>query len=60
MHGTGAPLGRYSEEVPQVARESAAQVAAVLSTAKRVLVLGHAGADGDVAGASFALAAALR
>lgn len=60
MHGTGAPLGRYSEEVPQDAKDCAARAAAQLATAKRVLVLGHAGADGDVAGSSLALAGALR
>ncbi len=60
MHGTGAPLGRYSEEVPQDAKDSAARAAERLESAKRVLILGHAGADGDVAGSSLALAGALR
>lgn len=60
MHGTGAPLGRYSSEVPEEAKEAAAKVAAVLERAERILVLGHAGADGDVAGSSLALAQALR
>lgn len=60
MHGTGAPLGRFTSEVPQEAREAARQVAAVLERAERVLVLGHVGADGDVAGSSLGLAQALR
>lgn len=60
MHGTGAPLGRFTSEVPPDAKEAARQVAAVLDGAERVLVLGHVGADGDVAGSSLALAQALR
>lgn len=60
MHGTGAPLGRFTSEVPAEAREAAQKVAAVLERAERVLVLGHAGADGDVVGSSLALAEALR
>ena len=60
MHGTGAPLGRFSSEVPDDARTAAQDVAGVLSRAQSVLVCGHAGADGDVAGSSLALACALR
>lgn len=60
MHGTGAPLGRFSREVPDEARAAARAVADVLARAQRVLVCGHTGADGDVAGSSLALAAALR
>src|SRR5690349_4584576 len=60
MHGTGAPLGRFSIEVPSEARESAQRVADVLRGAQRVLVLGHTGADGDVCGSSLGLAQALR
>lgn len=60
MHGTGAPLGRYTREVPAEARDAAREVAAVLARARRVLVLGHAGADGDVCGSSLGLAQALR
>lgn len=60
MHGTGAPLGRFTHEVPDEARASARAVAAVLDQAQRVLVLGHAGADGDVCGSSLGLAHALR
>lgn len=60
MHGTGAPLGRYTREVPADAREAARSVAAVLAEAQRVLILGHAGADGDVCGSSLGLAQALR
>jgi len=59
MHGTGAPLGRFSEEVPTQAKEDAARVANVLKQAQRILILGHAGADGDVAGSSLGLAVAL-
>jgi bifunctional oligoribonuclease and PAP phosphatase NrnA len=60
VHGTGAPLGRYSHEVPPDAREAARAVGEVLARAKRVLILGHAGADGDVCGSSLGLACALR
>jgi bifunctional oligoribonuclease and PAP phosphatase NrnA len=60
MHGTGAPLGRFTHEVPDDAKRAAQSVAAVLDKAKRVLVLGHAGADGDVCGSSLGLAQALR
>ncbi len=60
MHGTGAPLGRWSSEVPPDAKDAAARVAEVLERAERVLVLGHVGADGDVAGSSLGLAQALR
>ena len=60
MHGTGAPLGRFSSEVPAEALEAARAVADVLSRARSVLVLGHAGADGDVCGSSLGLALALR
>lgn len=60
MHGTGKPLGRFSEEVPVEARDAATLAAEVLQKATRVLVLGHRGADGDVAGSSLALALALR
>jgi phosphoesterase RecJ-like protein len=60
MHGTGAPLGRFSAQVPDEAHRAAADVARVLRDARRVLVMGHAGADGDVAGSSLAIAAALR
>jgi phosphoesterase RecJ-like protein len=60
MHGTGKPLGRWTSDVPDDARACARDVARVLDAAQRVLVLGHAGADGDVAGSSLALAQALR
>lgn len=60
MHGTGAPLGRFSSELPASSLADAERVAAVLQSARRVLVLGHAGADGDVCGSSLGLAAALR
>jgi bifunctional oligoribonuclease and PAP phosphatase NrnA len=60
MHGTGEPLGRWSSEVPAEAKSAAKAVARVLQTAQKVLVLGHAGADGDVAGSSLGLAVALR
>lgn len=60
MHGTGAPLGRHTTETPAEALASARRVAEVLHAATRVLVLGHAGADGDVCGSSLGLAAALR
>lgn len=60
VHGTGAPLGRQTTEPPAEAREAARKVAGVLEQARRVLVLGHAGADGDVCGSSLGLAAALR
>lgn len=60
MHGTGEPLGRFSYEVPDDAKESSRAVAEVLRDAERVLVLGHRGADGDVAGSSLGLACALR
>lgn len=59
MHGTGQPLGKYTSEIPQPAMGAAAQVAEVLLDADRVLVLGHAGADGDVVGSTLALALAL-
>ncbi|MCP4502456.1 MAG: bifunctional oligoribonuclease/PAP phosphatase NrnA [Deltaproteobacteria bacterium] len=60
MHGTGAPLGRFTKEVPTKAKEGASNVARVLKSAQRILILGHAGADGDVAGSSLGLACALR
>ncbi len=60
MHGTGAPLGRYTREVPDEAREAALRVARVLDAGDRILILGHAGADGDVCGSSLGLAQALR
>lgn len=60
MHGTGKPLGRYSEVVPEDAQRAARQVADALQQAARVLVLGHRGADGDVAGSSLGLALALQ
>lgn len=60
MHGTGRPLGRFTSEVPEDAQAAARRVAEVLSSAHRVLVLGHVGADGDVAGSSLGLAQALR
>ena len=60
MHGTGAPLGRFTHEVPREAQEAAHAVAAVLAEAQHVLVLGHASADGDVCGSSLGLAQALR
>jgi phosphoesterase RecJ-like protein len=60
MHGTGAPLGRFTSELPVGARDQAASVAQVLSTARRILVCGNTGADGDVAGSTLALACALR
>jgi len=60
MHGTGAPLGRFSTEVPDEALRAASDVARVLASVSRVLVMGHAGADGDVAGSTLALANALR
>jgi phosphoesterase RecJ-like protein len=60
MHGTGEPLGRFTREVPVEARDAADEVAHVLRSAPRVLVLGHAGADGDVCGSSLGLAQALR
>ncbi|MCC7073339.1 MAG: bifunctional oligoribonuclease/PAP phosphatase NrnA [Deltaproteobacteria bacterium] len=60
MHGTGAPLGRHTTDVPAEAAGAARRVAEVLQQARRVLVLGHAGADGDVCGSSLGLAAALR
>ena len=60
MHGTGKQLGLYSERVPASAVTQARQAARALSKAHRVLVLGHVGADGDVAGASLGLAQALR
>ena len=60
MHGTGAPLGRYSSETPAEAIEAAGKVAEALGTANHVLIAGHASADGDVVGSSLALAHALR
>lgn len=60
MHGTGQPLGELSWRVPDDAVQGAAAAAAALKDAARVLVLGHTGADGDVAGSSLAMATALR
>lgn len=60
MHGTGEPLGRFSKDVPEEAKASARAVAAVLRGAQKVLVLGHRGPDGDVAGSSLGLTIALR
>lgn len=60
MHGTGGPLGAFTTEVPAAAWEAARRVTDALKAARRVLVLGHAGADGDVCGSSLGLAAALR
>lgn len=53
-------MGRWSSEVPPEALAAAREVAALLDDAETVLVLGHAGADGDVAGSSLGLAEALR
>jgi phosphoesterase RecJ-like protein len=60
MHGTGEPLGRFTTETPAGAHEQARAVAAALAPARRVLICGNTGADGDVAGSSLALAWALR
>jgi phosphoesterase RecJ-like protein len=60
MHGTGKKLGDYSEKVPKDALLSARSVGRVLAKAQKILVLGHVGADGDVAGSSLGLAQALR
>ncbi len=60
MHGMGEPLGRYTTEPPDGAQAQARAVATVLAAARRILVCGNTGADGDVAGSSLALAAALR
>lgn len=60
MHGTGRPLGKYTVEVPAQARVDAGMAAATLRASQRVLVLGHVGADGDVAGSALGLALALR
>ncbi len=60
MHGTGKPLGRHTKDVPKSALVAAKAVAVALDDAQTVLVLGHTHADGDVAGSSLALAAALR
>lgn len=60
MHGTGAPLGKHSSDVPPEALATAARVADVLRVARRVLVVGHAYADGDVCGSSLGIAQALR
>jgi len=59
MHGTGEPLGRFTTELPDGARDHADAVAVVLERAQRVLVCGNTGADGDVAGSTLALRAAL-
>jgi phosphoesterase RecJ-like protein len=59
MHGTGEPLGRFTSELPDTARDQADAVAAVLVTAQRLLVCGNTGADGDVAGTTLALRLAL-
>ncbi|HEY1097409.1 MAG TPA: DHH family phosphoesterase [Myxococcota bacterium] len=59
MHGTGEPLGRYTTDLPEGALDQADAVAAVLVAAKRVLVCGNTGADGDVAGSTLALRLAL-
>jgi phosphoesterase RecJ-like protein len=59
VHGTGAPLGRFTTEIPPDALEAAAKVATVIRRCQRILVVGHAGADGDVCGSSLALATAL-
>ena len=60
MHGTGEPLGRFTSELPEGCDALAAAVADVLFTAKRVLLCGNTGADGDVAGTTLALAKALK
>ncbi len=60
MHGTGRPLGKYTRRRPNGARKDAEAIAETLKAADRVLVLGHAHADGDVAGSSLGLAQALR
>ena len=60
MHGTGKDLGHFSEKVPPQALSQALKVAADLAKAQKELVLGHVGADGDVAGSSLGLAQALR
>lgn len=60
MHGTGKKLGDYSEKVPRQAMAAARRVGKALSTANKILILGHVGADGDVAGSSLGLAQALR
>jgi phosphoesterase RecJ-like protein len=60
MHGTGEPLGRFTTEIPEGCGAQARAVAEVLHRARRVLVCGNTGADGDVAGSTLALATALR
>ncbi len=60
MHGTGAPLGKYTSAAPPDAMQQAHAVGAVIARSRRVLVVGHIGADGDVCGSSLALACALR
>ena len=60
MHGTGEPLGRFTTETPAGAQDQARAVAHALSGARRVLVCGNTGADGDVVGSTLALAVALR
>ncbi len=60
MHGTGEPLGRFTSDLPDDARDNARRVASSLIGAERVLVCGNTGADGDVAGSSLGLAIALR
>jgi len=60
MHGTGEPLGRFTSDLPDGATDAAREVAQVLRSAQRILVCGNTGADGDVAGSTLALAAALR
>ena len=60
MHGTGKKLGDFSEKVPTEALAAARRVGKALSVAQKVLILGHVGADGDVAGSSLGLAQALK
>ena len=59
MHGTGEPLGRFTTDLPDGTRDQAAAVADALHGARRILVCGNTGADGDVAGSTLALARAL-
>lgn len=60
MHGTGAPLGEYSWQIPDAVKSHAQQVAHVLQKASSILITGHTNADGDVVGSSLGLASALQ
>ncbi len=54
-HGMETELGELSYQIPTEAQKASREMASLLDDAHDILVMGHAGADGDVAGSSLAL-----